>query len=194
MVTASEPGWLHTAGQAAGTILLLELGVLLVLLLVIMSVLAVSMWWVRRKIVPVLRENAPRAQQYMSVAQRSSDRVVSGVAEFYGRRQQIETSLRVLLFGGKAAERVHEEALAQASEDLQMMTPAEEGPGPENAWTPRLRTARAAATTQPLATEPARAEPVPPSAAAPTSRAPEPPAPEERRSPPGLSGMAPTAG
>lgn len=144
MVITSEPSWLNTAGQIAGTILLLELLVVMIIMLALMVGLAVGAWWIRRKVVPVLREYAPKAGQAMAVAQQSSDRVVTGVAEFYGRRQQVETSLRVLLFGRSAAERVHEDSLAQAAEDLQLMSPPEAGPGPANGWTPQLRNQREA--------------------------------------------------
>ncbi len=140
MVIASEPGWLHAAGQAAGTILLLELGLALFIVAALMVGFAVAAWWLRTHVVPVVREHAPQALHAMQVAQQSSDRVVGGVAEFYGRRQQAETAVRVLLFGRKAAERVREESLVQAAEDLQMMAPpeeAEEAPGPENGFTPQ---------------------------------------------------------
>ena len=164
MVIASEPGWLHTAGQAAGTILLLELLVVLFVVLALTCGLAFGMWWVRRKVVPVLQEYAPRAGQAMVVAQQGSEKVVTGVAEFYGRRQQVQTSLRVLLFGRGAAERVREDALAQAAEDLQLMSPPEAGPGPANGWTPQLRNrieaptpvARDGRTMQPPGRLPAR--------------------------------------
>ena len=144
MVIASEPGWLHTAGQAAGTILLVELLGVLFIMLALTAGLAFGAWWVRRKTVPILQEYTPKAEQAMTMAQQSTDRVVFGVAEFYGRRQQVETSLRVLLFGRKAAERVREDALAQAAEDLQLMSPPEAGPGPANGWTPRLQNRHAA--------------------------------------------------
>lgn len=146
MVIASEPGWVHTAGQAAGTILLVELFIALFILLALMGGLAFGAWWVRHKVVPILREYTPKAGQAMTVAQQGTEKVVQGVAEFYGRRQQVETSLRVLLFGRGAAERVHEDALAQAAEDLQLMSPTEAGPGPSNGWTPQLRNHRAART------------------------------------------------
>ncbi len=146
MAIASEPGWLHTAGQAAGAILLLELSIALFILLALTGGLAFAAWWTRRKVVPVLQEYTPKAEQAMTVAQQGTATVVNGVAEFYGRRQQVETSLRVLLFGRGAAERLHEDALAQAAEDLQLMSPAEAGPGPANGWTPRLQNRRAAQT------------------------------------------------
>lgn len=136
MVTASEPGWLHIAGQAAGTILLIELGIALFIILILMLVLAISAWWIKSKLSPVLREYGPKATQAMSTTRQGTDRVVQSVAEFYGRRQQIETGLRVLLFGRDAARRVHENALARANIDLELMLPAEDGPGPENGWTP----------------------------------------------------------
>jgi hypothetical protein len=75
----------------------------------------------------------------MSAAQHSSERVVQGVAEFYGRRQQIRTGVRVLLFGRQAAQRVHDTELNRVASDLQLMTAPEATPGPENGFTPQLR-------------------------------------------------------
>lgn len=135
----AEVGWLHAAGQAAGTILLLELGLVLILVAALMVGFAVAAWWLRKHVVPVLDEYAPKAQQAMTVAQQSSDKVVNGVAEFYGRRQQVETSIRVLLFGKAAAQRVHDEALSKAAEELEIMNLPEQTPSPENGFTPRLR-------------------------------------------------------
>lgn len=137
----AEPTWLQVAGQIAGTILLLELGLVLLVMLALTAVLAYGMWWVRQQVVPVLNEYAPKALEVMTTAQKGSDRVVNGVAEFYGRRQQFETSLRVLLFGRNAAKRVHDESLVQAAADLDLMSSPEETPGPENGFTPPARPA-----------------------------------------------------
>lgn len=134
----TPPTWLQAMGQAAGTILLLELMVALLVVLALVAVLAVSAWYSYTHVVPLMKEVVPPAQRAMALAQKSSDKVVQGVAEFYGRRQQVETGLRVLLFGREAADRYHEDALAQANADLQAMTPIEHAPGPENGYTPRL--------------------------------------------------------
>jgi hypothetical protein len=161
VIATTEPGWLHTAAQAAGTLLLLELFVALFIILVLMVVLATAAWWIKGKLVPVLRQYAPRAEQVMSTTLQGTDRVVQSVAEFYGRRQQIETSIRVLLFGSGAAKRVHENALVQAATDLDLMTPAQESASPENGGMPesraRGREVSAAADRPPA--PPARARP-----------------------------------
>jgi hypothetical protein len=73
----------------------------------------------------------------MTVAQQSSDKVVKGVAEFYGRRQAVQTGLRVLLFGSGAAERVREESAIKAAADLQSMSADEDSIGPEDGFTPQ---------------------------------------------------------
>lgn len=139
MVIASEPGWLRAAGQAAGTILLLELGLALIIVAALMVGFAVGAWWLRKHVSPVLGQYAPKAEQAMTVAQKSSERVVQGIAEFYGRRQQVRTSIRVLLFGRAAAKRVHDTELTHVASDLQLMSAPEELPGPENGFTPQLR-------------------------------------------------------
>jgi hypothetical protein len=159
----AEPGWLHTAGQIAGTLLLLELGLVLIVLAALMIGLVVAASWLRHQVVPVLDEYAPKALEAMTVARNSSEKVVNGVAEFYGRRQQVETGLRVLLFGRQAAKGVHDTSLAKASADLDLMSAPEETPGPENDFTPRLRTgeterAASGARPQPAAPESAPRE------------------------------------
>jgi hypothetical protein len=138
MVIASEPEWLHTLGQIAGTVLLIELGFVLLIVAALVVGFAVAAWWVHRRVVPVVSEHAPQALDAMRKAQQGTDRVASGVAEFYGRRQQVETAIRVLLFGRGAAQRVRQDSLARAQNDLQLMNPPEETPGPANGFTPRL--------------------------------------------------------
>ena len=138
-VIASEPGWLRTVGQASGTILLVELGLVLVIMAALTVGIAFAMWWMRKHVSPILSEYTPKAEQAMTTAQKSSERVVQGIAEFYGRRQQVRTSIRVLLFGREAAQRVHDTELNHVASDLQLMSIPEETPGPENGFTPQLR-------------------------------------------------------
>ncbi len=135
---AQSPGWLHTLGQIASTILLVELLLVLVIVAALMVGFAVAAVWTHRHVVPVLREYTPRAQQAMSVAQTSSDKVVRGIAEFYGRRQAVETGVRVLLFGKRAARRAHENERIHVAEEMQRISAGEEPglPGPENGYTP----------------------------------------------------------
>jgi hypothetical protein len=135
---AQSPGWLHTLGQIAGTILLVELLLVLVIVAALMVGFAVAAVWVHRHVVPVLREYTPRAQQAMSVAQTSSDKVVRGIAEFYGRRQAVETGVRVLLFGKQIVRRAHEDERIHVAEEMQRISAGEEPglPGPENGYTP----------------------------------------------------------
>jgi hypothetical protein len=148
VIASTSPTWLHTLAQIASVLLLIELGLVLIIVCVLMIVLAIGTRWLNTHVVPVLREYSPRAHGAMTVAQQSSDKVVQGVAEFYGRRQQVETSLRVLLFGRKAAERVREDAMIQASSDLQLMAPDENAPSGENGHTPRIEGAAADRATR----------------------------------------------
>jgi hypothetical protein len=148
VIASTSPTWLHTLAQIASVLLLIELGLVLIIVCVLMIVLAIGTRWLNTHVVPVLREYGPRAHGAMTVAQQSSDKVVQGVAEFYGRRQQVETSLRVLLFGRKAAERVREDAMIQASSDLQLMAPDENAPSAENGHTPRIEGAAADRATR----------------------------------------------
>lgn len=101
----AEPLWLHTLGQMAGTLLMLELCFVLLLVCVIVSALAYGSWWLYRNVMPILSQYGPMAQQYMGIAVQGSDRVVGGVAEFHGRWEAITTTARVMLFGTRNAGR-----------------------------------------------------------------------------------------
>jgi hypothetical protein len=104
-MTTAESQWLHTLGQAAGTLLMLELCFVLLLVCVIVGALAYASWWLHHNVIPLLDQYGARAQQYMGVAIRGSDRVVNGVAEFRGRWEGITTGARVMLFGTRGARR-----------------------------------------------------------------------------------------
>lgn len=105
IVPIAEPQWLHTLGQIAGTLLLLELCFVLLLVCAIMIALAIGSRWLYDNVIPVLDQYGGKAQQYMGVAIQGSDRVVSGVAEFHGRWEAIATGARVMLFGTRGARR-----------------------------------------------------------------------------------------
>jgi hypothetical protein len=98
-----EPHWLHTLGQIAGTLLLLELLVALSVMLAFAGTLAFGLWWLRAHLVPVLDQYGGQARQIMERTTQGTDRIVEGVAEFHGRTQAAQTILRVLLFGKPTA-------------------------------------------------------------------------------------------
>ena len=122
MVIAEAP-WLHTLGQIAGVLLVIELSLALIVTAALMVGLAIGARWLHIHVIPPLQEYLPRALQAMSVTEQGSDRVVKGVAEFYGRRQAVETGLRVLLFGKGHVERVREEQEIYAEETLLRIEP-----------------------------------------------------------------------
>ncbi len=101
----AEPQWLHTLGQMAGTLLMLELCFVLLLVCVIVAALAYGSWWLHRNVIPVLDQYGGQAQQYMGIAIQGSDRVVSGVAEFHSRWEALATGARVMIFGTRGARR-----------------------------------------------------------------------------------------
>lgn len=142
---APPPDWLDTLGKIAGVLLTLELLVMLVVLLALMAGMAFGARWVHMHVVPVLREQRPKLQKAMEVADTNADRVVQGVAEFYGRRQAVETGLRVFLFGRKQARAVRDAATTRAAADIQLIdaSAATERSltGPEGGFTPRLNVA-----------------------------------------------------
>jgi hypothetical protein len=81
-----EPAWLHTAGQIAGTLLLIELLIALLIFAAMMFGLAYAAWWLHRNVVPVIGQYSEQAQQYIAIAERGSERVAEGVATFHGAR------------------------------------------------------------------------------------------------------------
>ena len=147
---APPPAWLDTLGKIAGVILGLELLVVVLIICGLMAGFAYAMHWVHQHVVPLAQENAPKILHAMEVTEQNTDRVVHGVAEFYGRRQAFETGLRVLLFGRQSAKRVHDAALIQAASDLQLMeTDAASAPEPENGFMPRMTAERAGPSSAP---------------------------------------------
>lgn len=129
----AEPAWLHTLGLIAGTLLLVELVLALLIVAALMVGMAVGAHWVHVNVIPPLKEYAPKAEQAMTIAQRGTEKAVQGIAVFFGWRQRIETTVRVLLFGRGAARRVYEEAAIQASSDLQQIDSAAELSRPPDA-------------------------------------------------------------
>lgn len=125
MVIAEAP-WLHTLGQIAGVLLLLEFGLVLLIACALAGGVAFGMWWLHRHVVPVLHQYTPQAQAAMQRAQQGSDKLVAGVAEFYSRRQAVETGLRVFLFGKGAAQQARNHAHIQAAADLRAMSSTHE--------------------------------------------------------------------
>lgn len=96
---ATSPRWLHTAGQIAGTLLLIELLVALIIVCALIGGLAFAAWWLHRNVIPVVGRYGEQAQQVMSVAERGSEAIVGRVASFHGAQAGLFTGLRVFLFG-----------------------------------------------------------------------------------------------
>lgn len=142
IASASSPAWLHTLAQIASVILVVELLVVLVIVCALMFGLAFGMHWLREHVLPIVRENAPRAQQALSLTQQNTDRIVRGVAEFYGRREAARTSLRVLLFGRQGAAQVHEDSQVQAAADLHLISGEQASFSLENGLSSQLAAAR----------------------------------------------------
>jgi hypothetical protein len=125
VVAVVEPPWLQTLGQISGVILVIELSLALIVTCAFMIGLAIGARWLHVHAIPPLQEYLPRAQQAMNVTERSSDTVVNGIAEFYGRRQAVQTGLRVLLFGKSDVENYREEQQIYADEELLRIAPPE---------------------------------------------------------------------
>lgn len=102
MVLANEPSWLHTLGQMAATVLMVELVLVLVVVAALMVAIAVAAWWVRRRLIPVLDTYGLRTQHILRIAERGGDRVAEGVAEFRGRWTGLEAGIRTFIFGRPA--------------------------------------------------------------------------------------------
>lgn len=155
MATSVEPGWLHTLGQIAGTLLLVELGLALFVILVFAAALAFGAWWLRHQALPVLYQYSTLARQALAVATRGTDRVMRGVAEFQGRKSAVETALRVLLFGRSAVRPEAKASAAAAHGDLRDRTTppgisADEGFAPEDLPADPMRGADARGASPPV--------------------------------------------
>lgn len=99
-----SPQWLHVAGQIAGTMLLVELLIALVVVCALMGGLAYGAWWLHRNVIPVVNDYAEQAQDVMTRAERGGEAIVERVATFNGARKGVLTGLRVFLFGGTQRE------------------------------------------------------------------------------------------
>jgi hypothetical protein len=96
----NSPYWLHVMGQIAGTLLLVELLVALVIVCALMGGLAYGAWWLHRNVIPVVNDYAEQAQGVMSRAEHGGEVIVERVATFHGAQMGVLTGLRVFLFGG----------------------------------------------------------------------------------------------
>lgn len=95
----NSPRWLHVMGQIAGTMLLIELLIALVVVCALMGGLAYGAWWLHRNVIPVVNDYAEQAQGVMSKAERGGEAIVERVATFHGAQKGVLTGLRVFLFG-----------------------------------------------------------------------------------------------
>jgi hypothetical protein len=125
----AEAPWLHTLGDIAGVVLIIELSLALLITCALMLAIAYGAYWLHVNVMPLVQNYLPRAQQAMSVTEQGSDSLVKGVAEFYSRRQALETGLRVFLFGKSDVQRVREEQEIYAEETLQRIEPPDSLPG-----------------------------------------------------------------
>lgn len=89
-----EPEWLRTAGQIAGTLLMIELLIALLIFAAMMLGLAYSAWWLRRNVVPVIGQYSEQAQEYIAIAERGSESVANSVASLHGARAGIVAGIR----------------------------------------------------------------------------------------------------
>lgn len=97
----TEPGWLRTAGQIAGVMLMIELVIALLLFAAMMLGLAYGAWWLSHNVVPVIGQYSEQAQQYIAIAERGSDRVAHGVATFHGARIGIVAGIKAFFLPGR---------------------------------------------------------------------------------------------
>ncbi|HET9110744.1 MAG TPA: hypothetical protein VFN78_07965 [Ktedonobacterales bacterium] len=95
----TSPQWLHTLGQIAGTLLLVELLLALAIILALFGGLAFAAWWLHRNVIPVVNQYGEQAQHVMTMAERSGEAIVDRVATFHGAQVGVFTALRVFLFG-----------------------------------------------------------------------------------------------
>src|SRR5579884_3588501 len=116
----TEPKWLHIAGQIAGTVLLVELWVVLLIVCALMVGLWLAMRWVRLHLVPLVDRYGEQARDALAVAIRGGDRIVQGVAELHGREEAIRAAVATFLLGpGHAGP-----ALSNGHQNLRALPPS----------------------------------------------------------------------
>ncbi len=98
-----EPAWLHTAGQIAGTLLMIELLLALLIFAAMMFGLAYGAWWLHRNVLPVIGQYSDQAQQYIAIAERGSERVAYSVASFHGARAGVVAGLKAFFMPDRRA-------------------------------------------------------------------------------------------
>ena len=76
MVIAEAP-WLHTLGDIAGVVLIIELSLALIITCAFVAALAFGAHWLHVHAIPPLREYLPRAEQAMTMTERGSDSLPS---------------------------------------------------------------------------------------------------------------------
>jgi hypothetical protein len=96
---AGEPSWLHVAGQIAGTVLLIELMVLLVVMAAFTVVLYLGARWVNENFVPLVDQAGDQAQRALAATARGGDRIVRGVADIHGRQEALKAALWTFVLG-----------------------------------------------------------------------------------------------
>jgi hypothetical protein len=97
-----EPYWLHVAGQIAGTVLLIELMVLLLVMLAFTVVLYLGARWVRTHLVPLVDQAGDQTQKALTAASRGGDRIVQGVADIHGRQEALKAAIWTFVLGPRA--------------------------------------------------------------------------------------------
>ncbi len=98
-----EPAWLHTAGQIAGTLLMIELLLALLIFAAMMFGLAYGAWWLQSNVLPVIGQYSEQAQQYIAIAERGSERVAYGVASFHGARAGVVAGIKAFFIPNRRA-------------------------------------------------------------------------------------------
>ena len=96
---ATEPTWLHVAAQIAGTVLLIELWLVLLIACALMVGLWIGLRWVRLHLTPVVDRYGEQARDALAVAVRGGDRIVAGVAELHGREEAVRAAITTFLLG-----------------------------------------------------------------------------------------------
>jgi hypothetical protein len=147
MVT--EPSWLSNLADASAVLLLLEVCVVLLIVTALMFVLAYGARWLRLHVAPALNAATPRARQALQMANVGTERVVQGVATFYGIRQAVEAGVRALWHG--AAVDVLAQTAPITTDGAAVATPpaASASAGDPREPEPRRPTAPPRAPTQP---------------------------------------------
>jgi hypothetical protein len=92
-----EPAWLQAAGQAAGVVLIIELMLLIFITAILVFAVAMALYYVHNKVVPLLTRVAPAVEQRLQATDRGSAKFAERVIDIHARTVGIKEGVRAFI-------------------------------------------------------------------------------------------------